>query len=376
MKTRPLAVALLLSLTPAVALPPRIAFAQAADDASTKMARARFQEGVAFFDKHQYEQARAAFLQAYALRKHPLVLLNLAQSSLKSGHTLESARYFQQFLHDYSAATQAQRTDAENGLTEAHTKLGRVDVSSAPSGAEIWIDDERAGLAPFDHPIEVEPGMHAVGARGKGGDESVQVVATAGQIVTAKFGAPPPAVVAPPVVAPVPTTPPPAAAEPPAAEPTPPPAEEATPQAAAPEEHAHGGFFPSNMVPVVIGGVLAVAGFGTAIAFAVEKSSAQNSADSVASQIIANGGGQGTCVNPGARFGNACSVLASDDDKVNTDALIANVGLGVGIGATALTVLYFAVASRDHSPATMAKRPVVTPMVGKGLGGVMIGASF
>jgi hypothetical protein len=134
------------------------------------------------------------------------------------------------------------------------------------------------------------------------------------------------------------------------------------------------------MLPVVIGGVVAVAGFGTAIALAVGKSSAQNSANSVASQIVTNGGTEGACVNPTSRFANACSVLSSDDNKVNSDALIANIGLGVGIGATALTVLYFALASRGDStpttPATTATRPVVTPLVGKGLGGLAIGASF
>src|ERR1700722_4076000 len=129
-KTRPLAFALILALAPAATLPPRAAFAQAADDATTKMARQRFQEGVAFFDKGQFEMARAAFLQAYALRKHPTVLLNLAQSSLKSGHSLEAARYFQQFLKE-SGVTEAQRADATHGLGEARMKLGRIDVIGA-----------------------------------------------------------------------------------------------------------------------------------------------------------------------------------------------------------------------------------------------------
>jgi outer membrane biosynthesis protein TonB len=382
MKTRPLAVALLLSLAPAVAVPPGVAFAQAgADDTTTKMARARFQEGVAFFDKHEYEQARAAFLQAYALRKHPVVLLNLAQSSLKSGHTLESARYFQTFLHDYSAATQAQRSDAETGLAEANTKLGRIDVSSAPSGAEVWVDDQREGVAPFDHPIEVEPGSHAVGARGRGGDESVQVNAPAGQVVTARFGAPPPAATAaPPVVAPAPTP-----APEPTPEPAPSPAPEPGPSVGNSPPQSESSFLPSNTAPLWIGGIVTLAGFGTAIVMGIEKSSAQNSANSVASQIEANvkqNGGvvQGACNHPTGDLPGPCSVLSNDNSKVNTDALIANIGLGVGIGAAALTVLYFAIGSRDSSSGTSAPsastRPVVTPLVGKGLGGLAVGASF
>src|SRR6185436_14035989 len=77
--------------------------AAAQDDAVTVQARARFKEGVDFYDKGQFENARLAFLQAYALKKHPAVLLNLAQSSAKSGHALEASKYFQQFLKESTA---------------------------------------------------------------------------------------------------------------------------------------------------------------------------------------------------------------------------------------------------------------------------------
>ena len=95
-RSKATAFALLVAFAP-MALP-RVAFAQ--DDAVTKAARARFQEGVADFDKGDYAAARAAFLEAYALKQHPAVLLNLAQSSLKSGHFLDAAKYFQKYLND------------------------------------------------------------------------------------------------------------------------------------------------------------------------------------------------------------------------------------------------------------------------------------
>ena len=62
-----------------------------------------------FYDKGQFENARLAFLQAYALKKHPAVLLNLAQSSAKAGHPLEAAKYFQQFLKESTTASPASR---------------------------------------------------------------------------------------------------------------------------------------------------------------------------------------------------------------------------------------------------------------------------
>ena len=59
-----------------------------------------FQEGVTFYDAKDYEKARAAFLQAYALKKHPSVLLNLAQSELRSGHEADAAQHFDQYLRE------------------------------------------------------------------------------------------------------------------------------------------------------------------------------------------------------------------------------------------------------------------------------------
>jgi hypothetical protein len=387
-KSRLLAAALLLSLTPAVVLPPRAAFAQGSDDAATKMARQRFQEGVASYDKHDYELARASFLQAYALRKHPAVLLNLAQSSLKSGHALEAARYFQQFLREYSAATAAQRSDAESGLAEARTHIGRIDVSSAPSGAEILIDGESIGIAPFEHPIDVEPGSHTVKAHGQN-DETVTVISSAGSVITARFAAPAPTTAAAPVPAPTPPAEEPAPAEPPPAAPN-----EAAPAPAPPTPASQGtGILspPSNIAPVIVGGVVTLVGVGTAIVFGIEKSSAQNSANSEAALIVANGGVQGsatkpgTCYQPQGNYVSPCGILNSDNNNVNTDALIGNIALGVGIAGAAFTVLYWAFAwkgdagggaNATSAATTSSVHPVIEPMIGKGTGGLSLGASF
>src|SRR6266704_2025626 len=93
-------------------------------DAVTEVARRRFQEGVKYFDQKKYEEARAAFLQAYALKHHPAVLLNLAQSEIRSGHPLEAARHFSAYLRESAGASGTERSEAEKGLAAARTKLG------------------------------------------------------------------------------------------------------------------------------------------------------------------------------------------------------------------------------------------------------------
>src|SRR5271166_7015974 len=110
MKTRLFALVLLASFVPVATAAPSWA-QSASDEASKNLARTRFKEGVTYFDKGQFEQARAAFLQAYTLKKHPAILVNVAWSCLRTSHFLEAHRYFEQFLNDAKDITAAQKAD-------------------------------------------------------------------------------------------------------------------------------------------------------------------------------------------------------------------------------------------------------------------------
>ncbi len=373
-KTRILAASLLFALVPQmVALPAR---AQGDNDPVTAQARARFKEGVDYYDKGQYENARLAFLQAYALKKHPAVLLNLAQSSAKANHPLEASKYFQQFLREATNVSPQQKQDAESGLAEVRQKLGRIEIV-APAGTEISVDDAKVGNAPFAEPVDVDPGPHTV----KSPTETVKVIATVGQKVQAKFGGA--ATTAPPVVAPTTTTETPPATPPPPT--TPPPADTTAQAGADTGASRHTDLFspPRSMGPVY--GGLAVAGIGIAgtIIFAAFKADAQSKADSVANEIRSAANSStpridpaGICTRTDAsvtRFANACNTLRDNNDKVNTNATIANVSAVVaGVGLlTAAGWYLFAPKREDPAPPPSAKKkgPVLTPYAGFGSGG-------
>jgi hypothetical protein len=372
MNTRRTAAVVLLSLLPQIVAMP--AFAQPADDPVTVQARARFKEGVDYFDKGQYENARLAFLQAYALKKHPAVLLNLAQSSAKAGHPLEAATYFKQYLRESTTATPEQRRDAESGLAEVRQKLGRVEIV-APAGTEISLDDkEKLGTAPFAEPIDVEPGPHTL----KSSTETRSVTAGAGQKVQAKFGG---QGGTPPVVAPVPVPPPTSTGEPP---PNNPPTDQGNPPPGGDHANKPGLFSPpESMTLVWVGLGVGAVGLTGAIIFAIFKSDAQSKADSVASLIRTQApqhgfAPQGICSNPAAQkdFGNACSTLKDNNDKVDTNATIANVSLVImGVGLVTAAGWYMFGPKRDAS--SSGKTDVkVTPYAGWGTGGVNVGGSF
>jgi hypothetical protein len=380
---------LLLSLAPASTAAPILA-QSASEDPTTAMARARFKEGVEFYDKGQYEQARAAFLQAYVLKKHPAVLLNLAWSCLKSGHALEAEKYFRQFLTEGKDITDKQRADANDGLNQSRGKIGRIEVV-APAGTEVTIDGDRAGTAPLGDPLPVEPGAHTLTFKGPdSATETQSVTVLGGEKTVARFGrgtaaAPasgpptPPAPSASTEAAPAPSTPPPEAAPKPHEEPA---TKEAPP--------SHGKDLlspPANLVPVVIGGVLTVAGVGVAIAMSIFKSSAQNQAN-ITAQSVMNNPNMLTCPPANAQqvamypmLPSVCDQYTNDINDVNTDATIGNIALGVGIAAFAGTVIYWLAGDKGDDSSGGARsshstRPVVVPTVGNNSGGLSVGGSF
>lgn len=379
MKTSRIAAAVLLTFLSTTV--PRGALAQ--DDPVTLQARARFKEGVDFYDKGQYENARLAFLQAYALKKHPAVLLNLAQSTAKAGHALEAAKYFQQFIKESPNATPQQQKDAEGGLAEVRQKLGRIEII-APAGTDITLDEkDRLGTAPFAEPIDVEPGSHAL----KSSSETVRVTANAGQKVQARFGGgvQPVAPVVAPVVTPV--TPPASAGNPPGGTAdgglaTPPAADQGPTQ---PKE-------PITMVPGYVAVGVAGLGVAGAIVFAAFKADAQSKADAVASEIRTKAGAQapGICSRTDAatvqRFGPACQTLQENNDKVDTNATIANVSIGVAVVAGVFAVAWLVAVpiankkrARDSAPQALEvtpKSPKLTPYAGYNNGGFVFSGEF
>jgi hypothetical protein len=378
MKTRVVAVALLMAFAPVAIGAP--AFAQA-DDPTTKQARARFQEGVDYFDRQNYEAARASFLQAYALKKHPAVLLNLGLSCLKSNHPLEALTYLKQFLRDATNPSAQQRSEAEAGIRDAKAKLGQVEVT-APSGTEITIDNDRVGTTPLAEPVDVEPGPKAVRARLPDGSTDTQRISvSAGQKVQAKFGAS----AAPPLVAPVPVpvpTPGPATSSPePTGPATPPPSAETA------ETGSKKNLFsrPATLVPVWIGVGFAAVGTGLAIGFYFAKQSAQDNANSLSTEITSKATAEGLAArgvcsssDPRAKkYANACSVYKDDNDKVDQDAAVANVAVVVAVlgAATAIGWYLFAPKQADSKEKTSFV-PVVTPEAAPGYGGLGVHGVF
>jgi hypothetical protein len=354
-------------------------YAQApADDATTTMARARFKEGVEFYDKGDFEQARASFLQAYALKKHPAVLLNLAWSCVKSGHALEGERYFKQFLAEGKEITDKQRADANDGLTQARNKLGHIEIQ-ATAGTEVTVDGDKVGTAPLADTISVEGGAHTVKFKGPDGTTDTQsVTVLGGEKQVAKFGKPSGAVApgstpeqkAEPAPAPTPEQPKPE--EPKAEEPAPVKETSAS---------SGGSIFsrPSSIAPPIVLWSIGGASFIAAAFLSSSKSSAQKNANTAATAIEHAGGGANSCTPAGLvaapQFGQACSAYSTDLNQVNQDATAANVLVGVGVAAVVGGFAWWLFAPKANAQ-TSTGALHVSPEVGRYYTGVNLGAGF
>jgi hypothetical protein len=384
MKTRPLAAALLIALVPATLQAPVLAQPAGAEDPTTAMARARFKEGVDFYDKGEYEQARAAFLQAYALKKHPAVLLNLAWSTLKSGHALEAEKYFKQFLSEGKDITDKQRADANDGLTQSHAKLGRIEIAAA-AGTEVTVDGERVGTTPLADPIAVEAGAHTVKFKGADGTTDTQSVSVlGGEKALAKFkggaGASPTTTSTPPET--TTTNPPP---KPPETEPTKPPPETPPPPPPVTEHHGSNPLAPpNNLVPAIVLGAIGVGAFIGAGIMLVQRNQAQSKATQVANEIRSNipagRSASGICTNPPTGFQAPCNDFVTDNNDVNADATVGNVLVGVGIAALVGAGVYYFVANKTPAEGSRASAPhpliELTPVLGRTQTGLSLTGSF
>ncbi len=360
------------------------ATAQGASDAFTDTARQRFQEGVQLFDQGKFEEARAAFLQAYALKKHPAVLLNLAQSELRSDHPVEAARHFAQFLRENSDAKPNEIESAREGLSQARTKTGRIDVQVDVEGADVFIDGELVGRAPLPAPVDVGPGSRRVEARLPGhAPQTADVAVLVGEVASTNFSFETP-----------PTT----------ETPPPPPDDGGETLEFTTATEGRKPFIDwmiEDKVAWATGGATLL-GLGMGIGFAVAARSASNSADNVAGQIkvvakrdpeLENYQGYDRTGNPCAdpipitsetNYAPACQQLQNNLDARDQDKTLSTVGFVLaGLGAAGTGVMYFVRTTPKEGAkgASVPKEPpetatVVAPVFGPRIRGLAIGGTF
>jgi hypothetical protein len=404
------------------ALPGAEPIALAQGDTVTEVARQRYNEGVKAFDAGRYEDARAAFLQAYALKRHPAVLLNLGQSEIRSGHYEDAGNHLQQFLREHTTASPDQRAAAEKGIADAKKKAGFVVVLVDSNGADVSVDGTVVGKSPLLDPVFVKPGKHTFYATLQGKSAAALVDAKVGSATTATLAlglaappgpppGPPPMIPGPPPVQP---GPPPVQPGPPPMQPAPPPMQ---PGPAYPPPGPPGGFAPPGPMgpgpdqvsarepffewykrkPLAWVGTGAVGlGLIGGIAFSAAGASASSAAnstiDAIRKQAASRGestvgicGNADTGAGANPYYAKACEQLRSNMSARSTDvALSAASWVLFGVGAVGTGVYIYLDWFRGRSSHAALEGPkvaeppriTVAPLVGPGQRGLGVVGTF
>ena len=125
-------------------------------------AREQFQRGVAAFEAGRYEEALAAFQEAFRLKPHPSVRLNMAACYEELDRPLEALVHYRAYLAEATDAPRERVREVKAAIRKAERKVARLQLDVAPDGARVTIDETESRRAPVVDPILLNPGEHSV----------------------------------------------------------------------------------------------------------------------------------------------------------------------------------------------------------------------
>jgi tetratricopeptide (TPR) repeat protein len=300
-------------------------------DAKTDQARELHLKGAALFAQGQYERAEAAFLAAWALKKHYQIAANLGDCELKLGKYRSAAEHLAFFLREQPpSGSREDRKRGQASFDEVRAKVAAVTVRVNVDGAEVRLDGEVLGVAPLAAEVFVEPGKRTLEATRKGYEDARAMIEAkaGGALEVALRLEPPAAAVAPPV-----PPPPPPVARP--------------------------------IWPVAVGAGVAVVSLGVGIGFTV----AANSSTADVATLLEQVGGRSGCTGaPTGNLAETCAALHSAVAGHDHFSKAAMASFIVG-GALALGTAGVGVWTWKSKPSVTAQ---AAPVMGTHHGGVMV----
>jgi tetratricopeptide (TPR) repeat protein len=133
------------------------------EDPTTEQARKHFQAGQDFFDVGRWDEAAAEFEQAYALRKDPTFIYNMAQAYRRKGDAKRALDLYKNYL--IKKPDSPQRADVEERIKTLQQQLDaeaeRMNKANTPPGATQAprpAADATPAVAPFQPPpVAIQP---------------------------------------------------------------------------------------------------------------------------------------------------------------------------------------------------------------------------
>ncbi|MEJ7729453.1 MAG: hypothetical protein WKG00_09565 [Polyangiaceae bacterium] len=178
------------------------------------LARETARDGLEAYQAGEYDKALSLFSQARTVYPSAQILRMTGYTLLALGEHLRASEAMETALDSrIGALSEGDRGDVEKQLAQAYARIGRIDVASRFTGAELTVDGGSAQALPLPRPLRLAPGKHLLVRTAPGEAEARREVAVqAGESLSVDLDPPLPA----PAKAEPPPAPPPPAPPPPA----------------------------------------------------------------------------------------------------------------------------------------------------------------
>jgi hypothetical protein len=317
-----------------------------AQPADPNAAATEYRKAYAAIAKEDWPQARELLLKVWNGKKTYDVAASLGQVEFKLDHYAAAARYMAFALVNVAPSEKPEFIDRlKKGLREVRLRVGSIRVTVSEPDAEVSTDDDAFGISPLAQEVFLEPGRHVLIARKGDRTAKADVVTKAGEGFEVTLTLPAePAPLAPTSGLGV------AGSSPASGTDTASPADRGTGQT-------------RSVVPVIVGGAVAVAAAATGIALRVSANGSYDDAEQARRQ-----NGEHGCLN-GSAGATACEsqqeAVRSGDTKTN----ISTATFAVAGAAVVATAAYW------FWPRQKATHAALVPMVSLTASGGFFGVS-
>ena len=145
------------------------------DQQNKQKAKDLYMQGQQLYDAGNYLGAIKLFKQSYKLYSHPNLLYNIAKAYEKAAKYEDAAKYYRMYLKRYKeffGKEAPEKADILKTLQvlkiKAYEALPLVTINSEPSGADIYIDNNKALLGQTPFKTHLKPGVHKLWLKKRG----------------------------------------------------------------------------------------------------------------------------------------------------------------------------------------------------------------
>jgi PEGA domain-containing protein len=135
--------------------------AQGVESPSVSRAGAHFRRGVELYGEANYAGALVEFKRAYALVPSSAALYDLGEAQFQLQDYAGALQTFRRFLSEFGPG-EGHRAEVEANVALLAARVGHLNVTTIPGGADITIDDEPVGKTPLGASILVSVGHRKV----------------------------------------------------------------------------------------------------------------------------------------------------------------------------------------------------------------------